>query len=224
MKTTICNFIALTAAVIGLAGSAEAQGTRLTMTTTSAAATATATTVTLTSSTGVSASGTGQNFTTLLYVDRELMGVKSLVSGTTWNVQRGAMGTRPQAHLSGAEVFIGPPSGNFHSTQLSGEVSGTCTVTAQVTLPLIYTASGNIYDCLGGKWVRGVRPGRGPGCDHPDHIPVGARRRVGVGVEELRPARDHEQQRPQCQRRIYSHLYPTSQVSYLGLPIRWEFG
>ena len=136
---------------------AAAQGTRLTMTNPSVAITATATTVTLTSSTGVSAAGSQGQFNTMLYIDRELMGVKSLVSGTTWNVARGVQSTRPMAHATTATVFVGAPSGNFSSSPLLSEVSGTCTYSNSVTLPLIYLQSGNIYDCIGSQWTRGIR-------------------------------------------------------------------
>lgn len=157
MTKQICNFIAVFAMVLGFVSTAQAQGTRLVMTNNTVAMTSTVATITLNSSTGVSAQGTAQQFNTLLYIDRELIGVKALVSGTTWTVQRGLASTRPQAHAVTTNLFLGPPSGNFSSSPLESEVSGSCTVSALVTLPLIYVKSGNIYDCQGSKWVRGVR-------------------------------------------------------------------
>jgi hypothetical protein len=133
-----------------------AQGTRLVMTTVSTAITSTSTTVTLGSSTGVTAQGTQGQFNTVLWIDKELIGVKSLSTGTTWNIQRGLSATRPQGHAAAARVFLGSPTGNFSSTPADNEVFGSCTATSMPTLPLIYTHSGNIYDCLAGVWVRGV--------------------------------------------------------------------
>lgn len=157
---TLTNFAALFALAIALCltpESAQAQGTRLTLTTASTAITLTATSVTLASSTGVTAQGTLGQYNTVLYIDRELMGVKALVSGTTWSVQRGLQATRPQAHAASATVFLGSPTGNFFSTAQPAEVSGSCTYTAYPTLPLIYLPYGDIIDCLGSKFIRGIR-------------------------------------------------------------------
>lgn len=160
MKNTFTKIFALAsfaAMLCSVPQQAAAQGTRLVMTTNSAAITQDADRVTLASSTGVSAQGTQGQFNTMIYINRELMGIKALVSGTTWTVQRGASATRPQPHAVTSTVFVGAPSGNFTSTPSLSLASGACTYTALVTLPQIYVATGDIIDCLGGKWVRGFR-------------------------------------------------------------------
>lgn len=141
---------------------AQAQGTRLTLTTNSAAITGADTRVTLTSSTGVTAQGTLGQYNTVLYIDRELMGVKALISGTTWSVQRGLASTRQISHAVSSTVFLGPPTGNFMTTPQLSEATGSCTYTDQVTLPRIYLQSGNIADCIGGRWVTGIRTASPP--------------------------------------------------------------
>jgi hypothetical protein len=154
MTKTYSKFIALFVLAAALC---FGQGTRLTMTTNSTAITQGADRVTLASSTGVSAQGSQNQFNTVIYIDRELMGIKALVSGTTWTVERGLNATRPQPHAASSTVFVGAPAGNFSTTPLISEVSGSCTYTQYPTLPIIYTQSGNIVDCVGGKWVRGLR-------------------------------------------------------------------
>lgn len=121
--------------------------TLLTTTTISAAVTQTQNTVTLASGTGVTIPGAANQINTVLYIDRELMRVTGLVSGTTYNVQRGIT-TRQHAHLSGATVWIGSPTGNFLSTEYFAEAAGTCVAVSE-SLPRIYLRSGHKYDCMG---------------------------------------------------------------------------
>lgn len=144
--------VALAVALCAIPQPAFAQGTALTATTISSAITsASATTVTLASATGVTIQGSNGQFNTVLYIGKELMGVKSLVSGTTYNVQRGLQATRPLTYTSGAGVLLGSPTGNFMSADYSAEVvpGTTCVNTNSVTLPHIYLKSGNFYDCVG---------------------------------------------------------------------------
>lgn len=57
------------------------------------------------------ASGTGiVPGTTILYVDQEAMLVRSLVSGTTYDVTRAFLGTEAQAHEDDADVFLYLPN------------------------------------------------------------------------------------------------------------------
>jgi len=132
--------------------------------------------IVLTSATGVSAPTSNQQPTTDLWIDKELMAVEA-VSGTTITVRRGASGTRSAAHLSGAQVFIGPPQQFGSNPNEAGDPSGTCTrgassatsVNPQIYLPYFNAATGNISDCLGGQWVNGVRtPLTGYRLSYPD--------------------------------------------------------
>ncbi len=94
-----------------------------------------------------------------LYVDRELMQVKS-VSGTSITVVRGVGSTAAASHSSGALVFIVP---NSAQTIWSGVdygmapavPEGSCTRVNELYLPRIQFSSGLISDCLNGQWVTG---------------------------------------------------------------------
>lgn len=144
----ITSFLAVLALAVGIS---FGQGTALTATTLSTAVTSTsATTITLASSTGVTAAGSLGQFTTVLYIGKELIGVRSLVSGTTWLVTRGLQATRPLTYPSGYGVLLGPPTGNFLSADYSAEaVPGTtCIAINDATLPRIYLKSGHFYDCV----------------------------------------------------------------------------
>lgn len=152
--------IALAVALCMIPQPALAQGTALTATTISSAITsASATQVTLASATGVTIQGNNGQFNTVLYIGKELIGVRTLSSGTTYNVQRGLQGTRPLTYTSGAGVLLGSPTGNFMSADYSAEVvpGTTCVNTNSVTLPHIYLRSGHKLDCIGAtgtqQWV-----------------------------------------------------------------------
>ena len=152
----LATFALAIALLFTLSPALQAQGTALTATTLSVAITSTsATTLTLTSATGVTVQGTQGNFVTVLYVGKELIGVKSLVSGTTYNVQRGLQGTRPLTYPALTPVLLGAPTGNFFSADYSAEqVPGaSCTASQNPTLPLVYLKSGHMLDCLGSQWV-----------------------------------------------------------------------
>jgi hypothetical protein len=134
----------------------------LNATTLSAAITTpTQSTISLTSATYVTAQGPDARFNTVVYVDRELIGIKALVSGTTYTVQRGMNGTRPFVHTTLSPVYYGSPVGNFITgTGTAAEMFGACLSTNEVTLPKIYTNTGNIYDCkrtstagTAGQWI-----------------------------------------------------------------------
>lgn len=161
MKTTLKLFTLL-AVITALAFGQTAATT----TTISAAMTANQNTVTLASATGVSVqAGAGNQIITGLFIDKEFMRVTTLVSGTTYNVQRAQESTRQLPHASGATVWIGPLlNGPFVPTRPeTSEVAGACTATASPYLPLIYLVSGHKYDCLGiapaGQWVQTSSPG-----------------------------------------------------------------
>jgi len=96
---------------------------------------------------------------TLLYVDRELMEVRS-VSGTTITVVRGAGATAGTSHASGALVFVVPTANNpWMDGGFSGQVqtvpAGSCTRSNEILLPRIQFTTGIVSDCIGGQWVNG---------------------------------------------------------------------
>ena len=132
-------------AVLALAVSSAPGQTVTTVTTTSSAVSATDQVVNLTSATGVTAAGSLGNFTTLLFIDKELMGVLSITS-TAATVQRGLAGS-VVAHVSGSKVWAGAP--NFFANQ---DPTGACTSAQQVNLPRPSTATGNVFSCVNGQW------------------------------------------------------------------------
>lgn len=151
-STKLLAIFALAVSLCMIPRPAMAQGTALTATTISSAITsASASQVTLASATGVTIAGNNGQFNTVLWIGKELMGVKSLVSGTTYSVQRGLQGTRPLTYLSGAAVLLGSPTGNFMSADYFAEVvPGTaCVSTNSPTLPHVYVKSGHRFDCTG---------------------------------------------------------------------------
>lgn len=136
-----------------------AQTALTTTTLSSAVSTPTQSTVTLASGTGVTVQGAQNAINTVLYIDRELMRVISLVSGTTYTVQRGVSGTRPFVHASGARVYLGAPSGNFfRGLPSSSMMWGSCYAPNEISLPKIYVDTGDIFDCKNGtsgaQWIR----------------------------------------------------------------------
>ncbi len=150
------TFTRLFAVIAFLAVTAFGQVTT-TQTTLSAAVNATDTLITLTSATGVSSAGPLNQWTTELFVDRELMQVRS-VSGTNITVQRGGESTPAQAHNSGAVVWVGPPSYFGY-----GDPSGACVATAQPNLPRPSIQTGRVWTCPSsgadaGVWLSSVEP------------------------------------------------------------------
>lgn len=97
--------------------------------------------VNVTSATGMSAPVQGA-FQTLLYVDKEAMGVMS-INGTSISVQRGLDGTKQSAHATSAPVWIGAP--NYFS--LNSDPTGACTSTNEAALPRFFEMSGNGWTC-----------------------------------------------------------------------------
>ncbi len=81
--------------------------TNIVRTTLAAALDNVSTTVYLASATGVSGLGNNNLIQTYLYIDRELMEVRS-ITGTVATVKRGIAGTGARAHVSGAAVLLGP--------------------------------------------------------------------------------------------------------------------
>jgi hypothetical protein len=96
---------------------------------------------------------------TYLYMDRELMQVKS-VSGTSVTVIRGIAATAAASHASGALVFIVPLnaqilwSGSTYG-QAPAVPEGSCTRSSELYLPRIQFESGIVSDCNNGQWVNG---------------------------------------------------------------------
>lgn len=110
--------------------------TQLTQTTLAQAVTTTGQSViVVTSATGFTAN------TTNFFVDSELFTVMS-VSGTNITAIRGAGGTRAATHLAGALVYVGPAAA-FTTV----DPFGSCTATAQTTLPLINVRTGYLWNC-----------------------------------------------------------------------------
>lgn len=136
--------------------------TALTTTTLSTAMTSSQSTVTLTSATGVTAQGPGNAINTVVYVDRELMWVTTLVSGTTYNVQRGKNQTRQVSHAALAKVYLGNPTGNFFANNgPDAETWGSCLMSNEPTLPKLYVTTGDVFQCYrtgaagtAGQWVK----------------------------------------------------------------------
>lgn len=106
-----------------------------------------------------------------LSADKEIVQVTSAGSTSTcFNVKRGTLATSAAySHASGAKVWIGQPATGTGDTSrpFSGGAfapnipSGTCTASAQYTLPIIvYGVLGGgtavtPYNCVGGYWVAG---------------------------------------------------------------------
>jgi hypothetical protein len=123
------------------------------------------TTVNLTSATGVSVAVNGQPVT-FIYVDQELMGVMTLLTGqtTVYSVLRAQQGTKLSAHVSGAMVLIETVSPQFGGYQGSGGFQqtdppngGACTATNTNATPWINIITGYQWLCssITGTWVSG---------------------------------------------------------------------
>lgn len=123
----------------------------------------TQTSVTLASGTGV-AVPTAMTAGSYLYVDTEAMQVMSNFTGTTYTVKRAQLGTAARTHASGALVWVGNVAGStgdtsrpftggpFFSGKRNSIPAGSCTASAQYTLPVIDTDSGIAYTCISGAW------------------------------------------------------------------------
>lgn len=125
----------------------------LTPTTLSAAAASGAKTIVVASATPNAA--TADNFAvgTVVVIDNSL-GYVSSVSGTTIGVNwASSSGTQVRAHASGALVWSGATN---HLFAKPNDPSGSCTRTNESVLPYVNALTGNISDCLGGRWVKGA--------------------------------------------------------------------
>ncbi|MCU1338840.1 MAG: hypothetical protein JWO19_4421 [Bryobacterales bacterium] len=159
----------------GLAGLSFGQ-TALTQTTLSAAVSGPAlysgtsptisSSVTLAACTGIAAPLLPGTPSSIIYVDREAMGVFT-VNGCTLGVIRGYLGTQASPHVSGAMVLFGPnyavtvalggnpvPNGFFTQDPPFG---GTCTAANTPTTPWVNVLTGAQWICssITGTWVPG---------------------------------------------------------------------
>src|SRR5678815_3463918 len=108
-------------------------------TTLAAAVSATTRQIPLASVTYVIAQGPPTFPYTVIFVDREAMGVISVANGVA-NVQRGIMGTTATAHSSGQTVWVGPANA-FGTCDPSGQFpSGD-----DIYLPRVVIPTGNVW-------------------------------------------------------------------------------
>ncbi len=142
--TKVLRQVAISMVAIGLLVLADSPPAwaqaAMNQTTINAAATATAGTVSVASATSIVA---GHE----MFIEREAMLVQS-VSGTTISVQRGYDGTNAASHPQGALAYTGTPS-RFSRTNYAGS----CTSTSQVVLPIVNTATGQLFDCVNSLWA-----------------------------------------------------------------------
>ncbi len=143
MKTiyNLALSFALLAGFLACAPAPASAQTTTTSTTLNAAMTRGDTSINLASSTGVTASGLGP--VTGGYIDREYITFTTNVSGNIWNVKRGVGGIQ-SSHLSGALVWIGPPSVFDLGPN---DRQGACTATLFQYLPLVEVRSGQLMNC-----------------------------------------------------------------------------
>ncbi len=165
---TLFNIIGI---AVLLSVSAFAQLTTTSTTLSSAIVANTTTQWCIASSTGVSATSISAAGT-YLFVDKEAAQVTSAGSSTTcWNVKRGQLGTSASyAHANAATVWVGnvatgtgDTSRPFSGGVLTANVpSGTCTASAQYSLPVIIVAgtnsplAGALARCISGIWQIGT--------------------------------------------------------------------
>lgn len=167
MKNAIKILIAFALLSLGLFG----QTVTLSSTTLGAAVTSvTQTTITLASTTGMLGSGPNGQVNTVLYMDREMDYVNTVVDSTHVTVARGkgvGASVIPALHVNGAKVYwaatqtigstIIPATRFFRLEQPNAEASGACTATNELALPKVYVFSGDIWDCRngssGGQWI-----------------------------------------------------------------------
>lgn len=141
--------------------------TTITSTTLTPNITATTTTFAIGSATGVTGLSSLGAYTTMLYIDHELMGVRS-ISGTNITVDRGKGSTNflgepsQTTHKAAVTVWLGPPVAFYNTDPVVGSQ---CVRTSLVYAPYISVSSGKKYDCLGlltaGAWVRTDTNGQG---------------------------------------------------------------
>lgn len=140
MRRIVLGLVAVL--LVSLPASAQ---TYLTSTTLSGAVNNAQTTLVVASATGIAAGGA-------LYIDRELVTVRS-VSGTTITVNRGQGGTVANAHGTSRTVIILPAAalgagGAITQVDPSGtDGVGSCTLTSQRYQPIINVTNGNVWLC-----------------------------------------------------------------------------
>ena len=110
--------------------------------------------VTTTSGTYAVSSAVQGAFQTVLYVDREAIGVIS-VNGKVASVQRGIDGTIVSPHTTTAVVWFGQPNWFSQSTH---QPAGSCTATNELALPRFFELFGEGWTCGAngtnkGQWV-----------------------------------------------------------------------
>ncbi len=123
--------------------------TTLTQTTLAAAVDDKSTTVRVASATGLNVSGGGV-LQKCLYINNELMWVKS-VNGLQVEVVRGMGGTRANAHVSGAVVLAGTPAQFFYV-----DPSGAVDPNNIDVLPRVNVPTSNQWIANANKWVPGM--------------------------------------------------------------------
>ena len=197
--TTLLMLVGLMGLVTATSFAQTVPQNGLVTTTLSAAVTTTrATTLTVSSATGWTASTFPGNLF-YAYVDHEAMVVRA-ISGTTITVDRGVAGTSATTHASGAAIFTGAAGQGSYSNNGNSFVTGgpfvqsngmgagffygSCTRTAQSTLPLINLNTGQFIDCNGGVWIQGTNPADSgkDGLIGPCNIPIGSVAYASVGT------------------------------------------
>jgi hypothetical protein len=140
------------AAVVLLAGVAQAQ-TAPTSTTLAAALTDSSSQyVTLSSATGLTATSTSAK-TYALIDGRELVDVRA-VNGAVARITRGLNGSRATAHASGASFVFGVPGFFINDdVKIGGRPGTSCTATNELLLPLYNYTNGRRYNCIGSVWM-----------------------------------------------------------------------
>lgn len=183
MKNITKNILRILA-VLGLFASLATAQTALNSTTLSAAVTGGGpysgtsgvfqTQVTVASVTNLTAAFNSSVIQSVLYVDREAMGVVSFNSTTKIvQVLRGYMGTPATPHASGATVLYGPINTLGANIFFQSDPSGACTAAATPSTPYVNVSNGLQWLCssVTGTWV----PGFGnPGASQTPILPTAA--------------------------------------------------
>lgn len=159
MKKTL--FASLSLFLVLFAGLAFGQTTMTTTTLSAAVSTTSTTTIRVASATGMTAGAT------MLYVEDGTGGVGAgealfvnSINGTAIGVTRGYYGTLANTHISGAVVFVGPPSA-FQVV----DPSGSCVAANQPFTPYLNVKTGNQWLCstISLAWVPGFFNVAAPG-------------------------------------------------------------
>lgn len=133
-------------------------------------------TIALGSATGVQTAAFGTQPVTYVFVDQELEGVISLVTGQTtiFNVIRGLSGTKQAYHRSGVMVLIGTMTPQFGGVAGSGgfqqvdpPINGACTQANTGITPWVNITTGDQWICstITNTWVPGFNNRYHPSLD-----------------------------------------------------------